>query len=338
MRSLRLPIPDLPPDSFAVVMASGIVAIAARDQDWRTLDQVLTAIAVAAFAGLVVAGLLRVSRGRAPFSGSRRMPANDLRALTFVAACAVLGARWPHESAWVAAVLVVAGLAWIVLAVMLIRAVHRHSHTYLRHRARGAWLLATVATAGLCITASDLYSDTSVTFVLAIAGAAWLLALLAYIVVVSLILWRVWREGSIPALFTPDAWILMGGLAIATLAGDKFVFALESASAAATLTDVIKAVTVVTLVVATAWIPVLIVGEILYMRDHHWTTRIDTAWWSAVFPLGMYSVTTRNSARELDLPFLSTVSLVFLCVALAAWAIVGVTIVVSWLHRRLAWR
>ena len=47
----------------------------------------------------------------------------------------------------------------------------------------------------------------------------------------------------------------------------------------------------------------------------------DVVYWSAVFPLGMYSACTHRLARVVDQPFLDVIPPFFLWIALGAWAV-----------------
>ena len=47
------------------------------------------------------------------------------------------------------------------------------------------------------------------------------LAVCVYGLMTGLVVWRTWHDRSAPELRQPDIWILMGGIAIATLAGDR---------------------------------------------------------------------------------------------------------------------
>jgi tellurite resistance protein TehA-like permease len=270
------------PDAFAAVMATGIVSIAAADHGFHGISVGLAVIAVAVFAVLVIVATARLR----PDFADLDVP---FQLLTFVAACAVVGTRlswWPLG--------VVGLLGWLVLMPMALRAMWRCRWTGLRDRARGGWELASVATSGLAIVTADLG-------LVGVAIGLLVVAICLYCVMTGLVLWRVAHEPSAPALFQPDMWILMGGAAIATLAGDH----IHRAGC-----EDIRPVTMVTWIVASLWIPVLAAASVR-LRDGNW--------WAAVFPLGMYSSATFATAVETGWQPLMTISVVFLWIALAAW-------------------
>jgi tellurite resistance protein TehA-like permease len=131
----------------------------------------------------------------------------------------------------------------------------------------------------------------------------WVLAMAIYALMTSLILARAFAG----AAFQPDHWILMGGLAIATLAGARLH----------------EAIAVATWVGATAWIPVLLYAHLVHVTRRAGSLRFAGAWWAAVFPLGMYSAATQATALAMGWPALTTVSLVFFWIALTAWIMVA---------------
>ena len=49
--------------------------------------------------------------------------------------------------------------------------------------------------------------------------------------------------------------------------------------------------------------------------------RYDPLYWGAVFPLGMYTVATKQMAEALDLPFLAPLPPTVFFVALVAWSL-----------------
>ncbi|MBP1817480.1 tellurite resistance/C4-dicarboxylate transporter family protein [Mycobacterium sp. OAE908] len=277
------------PDAFAAVMATGIVSIAALDHGFDVISEVLIVLAAVALPVLIVGVAITWKRE------SWRLTDLDvsLGLCTYVAACAVVGARLA-EHRWVLWAL--AGMAlqgWLSLAPVIARRMWR-DRPGLRDHARGGWELASVATSAVAILVADMR-------IVFWALVLWALAIVVYLMMTGLIVWRAANDSSAPELAQPDIWIVMGGAAVATLAGDHIH--------KAGLT-VVWPVTVVTWIVATAWIPVLI--YVVLRR------RVGLAW-PAVFPLGMYASATYATAVETGWRWLTTVSLVFFWISFAAW-------------------
>jgi tellurite resistance protein TehA-like permease len=273
-------------------MATGIVSIAAFDHGLAVVSDVLMVLAAVALPVLMVAAAVAWKRE----SWSLGDLDVALRLCTYIAACAVVGARLAEHRIVLWALAAMALQGWLSLAPVVARRLWRDRGPGLRDRARGGWELASVATSGLAIVMADLK-------IVFLAMLLWAIAIGVYLVMTGLIVWRAVHDFSAPELAQPDIWILMGGAAIATLAGDH----IDKAG----LTFVWP-VTVVTWVVATAWLPLLV-----------WVSRRLRSgnWWAAVFPLGMYSSATYATAVETGWQSLTTVSLVFFWIALAAWAV-----------------
>lgn len=220
---------------------------------------------------------------------------------TYVAACAVLGTRFDEHRIvlWAAAGLALQG--WLSLAPLVVRSMWRH-RGQLGGDARGSWELAAVATSGLAIV----FADLEIAFW---ATAFWALGIGVYVFMTLLIVGRI-------DLAQPDSWILMGGSAIATLAGDHLHRLLPPGPFA----DAVRTVTLVTWVAATVWLAPLVYVAV---------RRFAGIGWPTVFPLGMYSSATYAMAVETGWPWFVEVSLVFAWIASAAWVIVAV----QWLRR-----
>jgi tellurite resistance protein TehA-like permease len=242
----------------------------------------------------------------------------SLRLCTYIAACAVVGARLAEHRVvlWVLAGMALQG--WLSLAPMVTRRVWRDRGVGLRDRAHGGWELASVATSGLAIVMADLK-------IVFLAILFWAIAIGVYLLMTGLIIWRAVHDPAAPESVQPDIWILMGGAAIATLAGDH----IHKAGLKA-----VWPVTVVTWFVATAWIPPLI-----YMTLQRFRRRRELPpglWWAAVFPLGMYSSATYATAVETGWHWLTMVSLVLFWIAFAAWVIVAIGSLVEFRRSRAA--
>jgi tellurite resistance protein TehA-like permease len=311
---------ELSPDAFAAVMATGIVSVSALDHHYRWISTPLALVAALTLLVMVAFFCLStVAHQGFPFAMGD--PDVVVRLFTFVAACAVLGARFEAFAPAIWSLAAIAWLAWLVLAPLMIRAMWPHRWVGLRDRAHGAWELASVATSGLAIVTGHLAVLTRDRTLFAVGLAALGLGIVIYVVITWLIVWRA-VSGPTDDVWRPDSWILMGGLAIATLAGDR----LHRAGLAIVVPDgvlgAVRAVNVVTWVLATLWIPPLI-----YTTIRHLQRRFTGAWWAMVFPLGMYSSATFAMAVETGWRPFQTTSLVFFWIALLAWALVAVAAV-----------
>lgn len=306
------------PNVFAVVMATGILSIGASRHGYAGLSSALGVLASAGLAVLVALVTLTAVIERRAAVWDLRDPDITLRLFTFVAACAVLDSRLEHHPVWVRVLGLVALVSWSVLSALTLRNMLTRRWAALRDKAHGAWLLASVGTSGLVIVMAQMIRATGHTAWLAVAIPIWVAGLGVYLLMATLIMWRTVHERMDRDGFEPDTWILMGGMAIATLAGDLLGQLTSGAVSAA-----LRAATVVTWGVATVWIPPLIYFVLHRIHNRPGMLQFRGVWWALVFPLGMYSVASQAMAIELDLPALDTVSLVFFWDAFAAWLIVA---------------
>jgi tellurite resistance protein TehA-like permease len=324
MRSRFAGLP-LPPDAFASVMATGVVSISAQDHHYRLISFLLAAIAAAAMVSLTALAVVKTAvRRRFPFELTD--PDVAVRLFTFVAACTVLGARFQAHPGVLGILATVAWITWFVLIAATARSMWPHLGTDLRDRAHGAWELVSVATSGLAIVTAQLARLGHDVELLTIGIAMWLAAIGFYGVATWLILWR-GAAGPNDDIWHPDIWILMGGLAIGTLAGDQLHRAGLAIVTHDWLLGVIRSATVVTWVAATLW-----VAPLVYATWRHLPLRFTGAWWAMVFPLGMYSAATFAMKVESGWRPFKMASVVFFWVAFAAWLAVAVAAVVA------AWR
>lgn len=283
---------------FASVMATGIVSISAANHGFGFLSSALAALAAV---GLPVLMYLAATRWR---SFDLHNIDTVVGLFTYVAACTVLASRFNeyHVAVWVLGTLGLLG--WLSLVPRLLQRMRQLGPKGLRDRAHGTWELASVATSGLSIV----FVTDGIMFW---ALIFWIVALGAYCVMTGLIAWRALGEPQARRNVPPDHWILMGALAIATLAGEHIHAALHPGP----LADAVRIVTIVTLAVATV--------QIVPLAITSWRQMLD---WPAVFPLGMYAAA--NYAMELGTGWqpLASVSAVFFWIALAAWLAVVVIV------------
>jgi hypothetical protein len=153
---------DLPGGSFAFVMATGIVSIAADFLGLGGLAVILFAINLLAFSALSAAMLIRLAQRPSSFLSELRDDRRGPGLLTVVAGTSVLGDQirllTPHQS--VAAALWLGAFAiWVCLIYCLFAALTlRPAKTPLGGGFDGNWLLAVVATQSLTVLGTGVKS------------------------------------------------------------------------------------------------------------------------------------------------------------------------------------
>jgi tellurite resistance protein TehA-like permease len=333
-RSVR----DLPPNIFAVVMATGIVALAVNAVGWPAGGRALFWVGVAAYGVLWALAVARCTRYwpavRADLGSHARAPGF----FTVVAATGVLGsgcvilydAPGAGTGLWVLTIGLWAGLSYTILPGLM----EAEAKPELEKGLSGVWLLAVVATQSVCVlgclVAPHLPAGGTGPALFA-ALCFWLAGGMIYLWLIALIFYRIVFRPLTPADLAPPYWINMGAVAISTLGGANLAAGAGGFGPLADLLPFVKGLTLMFWATATWWLPVLVMlGYWRHVRKRYPLT-YDHGYWGAVFPLGMYAVCTLRLAREFDLPFLAPIGEVFAWVGLAAWVVTAIG-----LTRRLA--
>jgi voltage-gated anion channel len=300
------------PIFFTAVMATGIVALALREEGLVAVSWVLAAVAAAVYVFFVVLHLV-VRPGR---PGSR---GQAIELFAFVAATEVLAAlsRWHSVSLVLWAVGVAAWLPMVTLALATPAAEG--------DAIRGSWLLAAVATDSLAEAGAPIARRLQSDALLTACLAWWLLALVIYCGLTWLILRRAWRRELGFGDFQGDQWVLMGALAISTLAGCRVLAAMRILRWAAALRHPARALSIALWVFALCWLPLLASAESWRLRRRPLYT---TGRWSTVFPLGMLAVASHTLALTAAVSSGVPVFDVFTAIAAAAWLAVAAGFVV----------
>lgn len=315
------------PANFGMVMATGIVSIAAHLLGHPSVARGLFMLNIVLYGVLWILTVLRVSRYPRRFFGDM---ADHLRGpgfFTTVAATGVLGSQYmllAADAGSGAVLWLLALLLWLVLtyAIFAIFTVKRVKPT-LDKGINGGWLLAVVATQSISVS-SALLALSQPAFRLELnflALSMWLWGGMLYIWLMALIFYRYTFFRLSPDDLTPPYWINMGAMAISTLAGSLLIANAAQVPFLASMLPFLKGFTVFYWAAGTWWIPMLLLlglWRYVYMR---FPLRYDPLYWGAVFPLGMYAACTYQLDAVMQFTVLAWLPVVFFYLALAAWSL-----------------
>jgi len=317
---------QLSPAYFALVMATGIVSIAARDFRFPYLAAGLFAFNLVAYTVLAVLTALRAIRYPRLFFADMTDHRLGPGFFTAVAGSCVLGTQillMTRNLAVGAGFLALGATLWLAFTYTIFAAFTvKRDKPPLEKGITGAWLIAVVATQSIAVLATLIARDWPQPYRLELnffALSMWLWGGMFYIWIISLIFYRYSFFTFSPSDLTPPYWINMGAMAISTLAGAQLVQNTSDAPFLTSLLPFLKGFTVLYWATGTWWIPMLIVLGVWRHLIARFPLRYDPLYWGAVFPLGMYTVATRQMAAALDLPFLNPIAPVMFAVALTAW-------------------
>ncbi len=329
---------ELSPAYFGMAMATGIVSLGTQLVGLNSIANALFLLNIIAYTTLLILTVLRMSLYPRRFFGDMTDHLRGSGFFTTIAATGILGSQFIllKSNYFVGAIfLVVAVLLWVGLTYTIFASFTiKEEKPTLDKGISGAWLLIAILSALLAEHVGQ-PGKLEMNF---LALSMWLWGGMLYIWMMSLIFYRYTFFPFSPADLSPPYWINMGAMAISTLAGSLLIINVPHAPYLASLLPFIKGFTVFYWVTGTWWIPMLLILGIWRHVYKRFPLKYDPLYWGAVFPLGMYAVSTGRMSQAMGFDFLWFLAPVFLCIALLAWTMTFSGLVKDFLRRARAFR
>ncbi|WP_417387351.1 tellurite resistance/C4-dicarboxylate transporter family protein [Gimesia sp.] len=313
--------------SFAIVMATGIVSLACSQLQLTLISQGLLVCNLMLSGYLVIFNGIQMKKYPHQVISDLLAPATGFDSFTIVAACCILGNQFLqiiHLPALALALWCVSLVIWLLLSYSLLtRFIVRRSQLDISRDVHGGWLLLVVATQAVSVLGTSLSREFTVFLesLVFLSLSLWLVGGLLYFWVISLILYRTIFFTMNSASLAPPYWISMGAMAISTLAGTSLISISQDSIILSQVLSFVKGLTLLCWVTATWWIPLLVILGIWRHLLQRVSFSYDSQFWSIVFPLGMYSVSTHHLAVKLNYSPLMLGANLIAYLALGAWLI-----------------
>jgi tellurite resistance protein TehA-like permease len=335
---MRKVVEQFTPAYFAMVMSTGIISLAAHQLH---LDWVANGLFYVNLIAYPLCGLLLLGRAVLAFKPMWAELISHAKGplfLAFVPATCLVGSQFVqlrHNTAVGGGLWLVAVAGWLLLLYVLLVGVSiAEEKPDLEKGLTGAWLLLVVATESLAVLGAKLVPGWAVSTEIGLLGiaSAFLLGAVLYLVLITLLFYRLTfvrlREEEVGTAY----WISVGASAITVLAGAALVQAMEETRALLSLLPFVRGLCLLFWAVSTWWLPLVAVLR----AWNHWHTRpafaYSAPYWSMVFPLGMYTAATFQLSEALSLPALKGVPTYFIYVALLAWLLTFAGMLLSFLR------
>lgn len=319
---------EMSPAYFGLVMATGIVSLAAFMMDYSGLAIALFYLNIAQYILLCLLYALRAWRYPRRFFGDLVAHLKAPGYFTTVAGTGILASQFiilrentvAGFTLWLLAIVLWIGLTYAIFTAFTVK---RDKPT-LDKGINGGWLLAVVATQALAVSSALLAARIGRPYQLElnlVALSTWLWGGMLYVWMMSLIFYRYVFFRLSPNDLAPPYWINMGAMAISTLAGSLLILNASHAPYLVSMLPFLKGFTVLYWATGTWWIPMLLLLGIWRYVYKRFPFEYDPLYWGAVFPLGMYAACTWQMNHAMEFGFLANLSRVFFYIAFAAWAI-----------------
>jgi tellurite resistance protein TehA-like permease len=325
--SLKNEVRYLYPGYFAFVMATGIVSIASYLQGMLSLSLLLFFINKMAYGVLWVLTLVRLFRYVPEFIDDLTSHVRGTGFFTLVAGTCILGNQFvliSHDFTTAFFLLILGIILWFMIIYGFFTSVIVHeAKPSLETGINGGWFISVVATQSVSVLGALVapgfigWQEHFLFFSLVL----FLVGSMLYLVILTLVSYRLMFFDLTPEAFIPLYWVDMGAAAITTLAGGRLILAHGEWAFLQEILPFLKGFTLLFWATATWWIPLLLILSVWRYLYKRFPLGYDPQYWSLVFPLGMYTAGTFVFAEATGLAPFYLISGYFIYAALLAWLV-----------------
>ena len=315
---------------FALVMATGIVSVAAHIFSFHLVAELLFYFNMVAYPFLCMMYLLRIIFYFPDFKADAGDHAKSPGLLTFVAGSCVFGSQFvliPANFQLATLLFYIGTVAWFLLIYLIFTVITvKREKPAINDAISGVWLLFIVSTQSVSILGAQLadYLPFGHEKVFFFSLIMFLCGCMFYIIVITLIVYRMSFFKMKAEEFAPPYWINMGAVAISTLAGSTLILNAHKVDFLTSILPFLKGFTLFYWAIGTWWIPLIVILGLWRHIFKHFPFKYHPQYWGMIFPLGMYTVCTVKLSQALELSFLMAIPSVFVYIALIAWSICAI--------------